>query len=90
MKLQIDPNADALYLHLVDSPVVDSREVAPGVVLDYDSQNEVIGVEMLYLSKRNRKVSDALIEFDSLPAEVMAVHESSGTYPSAEKIEVRS
>ncbi len=52
MKLHVDKNADALYLRLDDSPIVDSEEVAPGIVLDYNASNEVVGLEMLHLSKR--------------------------------------
>ncbi|MEK6410031.1 MAG: DUF2283 domain-containing protein [Acidobacteriota bacterium] len=41
MKLKVDPEADALYLRLDDSRIVESEEVAPGVVLDYNEQNQV-------------------------------------------------
>lgn len=51
MKLSVDKEADALYLRLDDSPIVESEEVAPGVVLDYNESNEVVGVEMLHLYK---------------------------------------
>ena len=51
MKLHIDKEADALYLRLDDSPIVESEEVAPGVVLDYNQANQVVGVEMLHLSQ---------------------------------------
>ena len=53
MKLNVDKEADALYLRLDDSPTVESEEVSPGVVLDYNESNEVVGVEMLHLSKRS-------------------------------------
>jgi uncharacterized protein YuzE len=52
MRLKIDREADALYLRLDDSPVIESEEVSPGVVLDFNEQNQVVGVEMLNLSKR--------------------------------------
>ena len=52
MRLKIDEKADALYLRLDDSKVVESEEVSPGVVLDFNEQNQVIGVEILQLSKR--------------------------------------
>lgn len=52
MKLDVDSEADALYLRLDDSDIVESEEVSPGVMLDYNAENEVIGVEMLRLSKR--------------------------------------
>ncbi len=52
MKLNVDKEGDALYLRLDDSPIVESEEVSPGVVLDYSASNEVIGIEMLHLSTR--------------------------------------
>jgi uncharacterized protein YuzE len=52
MKLKIDKEADALYLRLDDSKIVESEEVTPGVVLDFDANEEVVGVEILNLSKR--------------------------------------
>ena len=52
MKLKIDEEADALHLQLVDVPVVESEEVAPGVIVDYDASEQVVGIEVLYLSKR--------------------------------------
>ena len=45
MKLNVDRETDALYPRLDDSPVVESEEVSPGVVLDYNESNEVAGVE---------------------------------------------
>ena len=53
MKLHVDKEADALYLRLDGSAIVESEEVSPGVVLDYNASNEVVGVEILYLSKRS-------------------------------------
>ena len=38
---------------LDDSAIVESEEVAPGVVLDYNDADQVVGIEMLYLSKRS-------------------------------------
>ena len=52
MKLNVDKEADDLYLRLDDSPIVESEEVSPGVVFDYNESNAVVGVEMLHLSKR--------------------------------------
>ena len=52
MKIRVNQQAGALYLRLDDSAIVESREVAPGVVLDYNAHNQVIGIELLHLSKR--------------------------------------
>jgi len=57
MKLRVDEQADALYLRLDDSKIVESEEVSPGVVLDFNEQNQVVGVEILGLSKRVPKFS---------------------------------
>lgn len=37
MKFQYDPETDSLYIDLSEKPGVDSSEVAPGVVLDFDA-----------------------------------------------------
>ena len=52
MRLHVDKEADALYLRLDDSKIVESEEVSPGVVLDFNERNQVVGIEMLNLSKR--------------------------------------
>lgn len=52
MRLHYDEKADALYLRLDDSKVVDSEEVKPGIVLDFNDQNEVVGIEVLDLKRR--------------------------------------
>ena len=62
MKLHIDKEADALYLRLDDSAIVDSEEVAPGIVLDYNESNQVVGVEMLHLSKRSADLNLSTLE----------------------------
>ena len=57
MKLSIDKEADALYLRLDESPIVESEEVVPGIVLDYNDEEQVVGIEMLNLSKRAPELS---------------------------------
>ena len=65
MKLYVDKEADALYLRLDDSDIVDSREVSPGVVLDYNQSNEVVGVETLRLSKRSARLNLSALQFET-------------------------
>lgn len=67
MKLKVDHNADALYLTLTDSPVNRSEEVSPGIIVDYDHQDRVVGVEMLYLSKRAPGTDVHRLLFESVP-----------------------
>ena len=66
MKLKVDKEADALYLRLDDSPIVESEEVSPGVVLDYSEANEVVGVEMLRLSRRSSTLNLSALQFETV------------------------
>ena len=52
MKIHFDEKADALYLRLDDTPVVDSQKIRPGIVLDLNAQDQVVGIEILDLKKR--------------------------------------
>ena len=52
MEAQYDPAADAMYICLADGTVADSDEVRDGVVLDYDANGRVLGIEVLNLSRR--------------------------------------
>ncbi len=52
MRLRIDKKNDALYLRLNEAPIVESEEVQPGVILDFDVQGRVVGIEILRLSEK--------------------------------------
>ena len=65
MKLHVDKKADALYLRLDESAIIESEEVSPGVVLDYNEDNEVVGVEMLRLSERSSVPNLSALEFET-------------------------
>lgn len=63
MKLEFDPIADALYLEISDHDVEESEEIKPGVILDYDAAGNVVGIEVLSVSKRSN---------DSTPIKIAA------------------
>jgi len=65
MKLKVDPEADALYLRLDDSQIIESEEVAPGVVLDFNEHNQVVGVEILGISKRSPSLNPHELQFQT-------------------------
>lgn len=67
MKLKVDQQADALYLSLSEAPASRSEEVSPGIIVDYDEQDRVVGVEMLYLSKRAPETEIHRLLFESVP-----------------------
>ena len=64
MELKVDKQAGALFLRLDDSPIVESVEVSAGVVLDYNAAKEVVGVEMLHLSKRSSTLKLSTLQFE--------------------------
>ena len=63
MKLHVDQKADPLHLCLDDSEIIGSEEVSPGVMLDYDARNRVVGVEILNLSQRAPQLNPRALEF---------------------------
>jgi uncharacterized protein YuzE len=52
MRLKVDKENDALYFRLDESSIVESEEAQPGVVLDFNADGKVVGIEILNLSKR--------------------------------------
>ena len=66
MRLHVDKEADALYLRLDDSKIIESEEVAPGVILDFNEQNQVVGIEILHLSKRTPNLKTTALEFEAV------------------------
>ncbi|CDM65893.1 DUF2283 domain-containing protein [Pyrinomonas methylaliphatogenes] len=52
MRLKVDHKNDVLYFRLDEAAIVESEEVKPGIILDYDANGNVVGIEILGLSKR--------------------------------------
>ena len=51
MEIQYDIRSDMLYIGLRANPSVESEEVSPGVVLDYDRDDKIVGIEITNGSK---------------------------------------
>jgi uncharacterized protein YuzE len=52
VKVTYDPEVDVLRILLSDAPIEESDEDKPGVILDYDKDGNVVGLEILEASKR--------------------------------------
>lgn len=52
MRLKVDQESDALYFRLDELAIVESEEVQPGVILDFNAEGHVVGIEILHLSSR--------------------------------------
>ena len=52
MKVTYDPEVDVFRIVLSNAPIEESDEGKPGVILDYDKEGYVVGLEILNASKR--------------------------------------
>jgi uncharacterized protein YuzE len=52
MRIRYDKEVDALTLRFDDSSVVESEEVKPGIVVDFNAEGQVVGVEVLDLKRQ--------------------------------------
>ena len=66
MKLKGEKENDALYLRLDDSIIIESEEVQPGVILDFDENNRVVGIEILDLSTRVKPDMLKLVQLETV------------------------
>jgi len=72
MKLHYYHETDSLYIDLSKSSSVDSREVAPGVVADFDAEGRLVGIDIEHASV----VADLTrIDTESLPMRNDDVHD---------------
>ncbi len=52
MKLSYYPDTDSLYIDLSTKPSAESREVSEGVVLDYDQESNLVGIDINNASRK--------------------------------------
>ncbi len=66
MKLHYYPDTDSLYIDLNARPSADSREITEGLVVDFDSDGRVVGIDIQHASE----IMDLkTLETESLPAD---------------------
>ena len=65
MKLNYYADRDSLYIDLAERPSVESREISEGVVLDYDVEGNLVGIDIDHAS---RKVDLNKLTLNKLPA----------------------
>jgi uncharacterized protein YuzE len=46
-KFEYDPEADAAYLRFSSEAILESEEVSNGIILDYDNDGRIVGMEVL-------------------------------------------
>ncbi len=70
MKFHYSPESDSLYIDLSEKVSVDSREVVPGVVLDFDSKGHLVGIDIDHASQI---VDLSRLEAEALPITSLSV-----------------
>jgi uncharacterized protein YuzE len=65
MRIKVDKETDTLYFRLDESRIMESEEIQPGVILDYDENNRVIGIELLNISSRTSQEELNSIHFQA-------------------------
>ena len=53
MRVRVDQKTDAIYLTLTDRKIEASEEPTEGIIIDYDADGRVVGIEILDASKRS-------------------------------------
>ncbi|MEE8076113.1 MAG: DUF2283 domain-containing protein [Candidatus Binatia bacterium] len=65
MKLNYYSDSDSLYIDLSERPSAESREISQGIVLDYDAEGNLVGIDIDYAC---RKVDLKKLTINKLPA----------------------
>jgi Uncharacterized conserved small protein len=68
MRVRVDLENDALYFRLSEKPIEESEEISPGIILDYNKDGNVVGIEILGIKKRF-----SMEELSTLKAEIPVV-----------------
>ena len=69
MRIHYSQEADALYIRLKETRIKNSDEIAEGIIMDYDEDGKIIGIEILSASQK-ADVQDIIIQaFDNVKVE---------------------
>ncbi len=70
MKLNYYADTDSLYIDLSEQPSVESREISEGVVVDYDANGNLVGVD---IDNASKKVQLQQLILNKLPSQVKTI-----------------
>jgi len=70
MKMSYYPETDSLYIDLVDRPSAESTEISEGVVLDYDADGNLVGID---IDNASKKLDLTELTLSKLPAETQTL-----------------
>ena len=70
MKLNYYPKTDSLYIDLSGRKSSESKEVSPGVVLDYDRRGNLVGID---IDNAKKKLNLTELILNHLPAKSQTI-----------------
>jgi uncharacterized protein YuzE len=70
MKINYYPETDSLYIDLSEKSSVASREISEGVVLDYDAEGNLVGID---IDNASSKVQLKELSLRKLPVDITAM-----------------
>ena len=70
MKFHYYSETDSLYISLIDKPSADSQEIATGIVLDFDSEGHLVGID---IDRASQVVDLSRLEAEALPLASIAL-----------------
>ncbi len=66
MRIRVDEANDALYFRLDESAIIESEEVQPGVILDFNDKGQKIGIEILGIKGRIPEKELKRLQFETV------------------------
>ncbi len=70
MKIEFSKTADALYIYFREIEVTRSQDIQDGVVVDFDDEGQIVGIEILDVSSRLSLADLSNVSIESLPVEM--------------------
>lgn len=70
MRLKYYPDTDSLYIELTSKVSVESQEVSEGIVLDYDAEGNLVGID---IDNASRKLELKEVSLSKLPSELQTI-----------------
>lgn len=71
MKIEYSKEADAIYVYFKEDFVEKSKETEDGIVIDFDKNGQLIGIEVLDASKRFSLADIVNVNIENLPVEAI-------------------
>ncbi len=67
MMLNYYPETDSLYINLSEQPSVESQEISEGILLDYDAEGQLVGID---IDNASNKIDMEKLILSRLPSQV--------------------